>query len=91
MKKAVKLEIFGTVQGIFFRSFVKEKADELGVKGYVRNKTDGSVEAWFEGNNKDVDQMIEICKKGPEHAVIKKVDIIEESFQSLKDFKILRM
>ena len=43
-----------------------------------------------EGNNKEVDKMVEICKKGPEHAVIKKVDIIEESFQSLKDFKILR-
>lgn len=91
MKKAVKVEIFGTVQGIFFRSFVKEKADELGVKGYVRNKTNGSVEAWFEGNNKEVNKIVEICKKGPEHAVIKKMDILEESFQGLKDFKILRM
>ena len=91
MKKAVKVEIFGTVQGIFFRSFVKEKADELGIQGYVRNKVGGNVEAWFEGNGRDVDKMIEICRKGPEHAVIKKMDISEESFQSLKDFKILRM
>jgi len=91
MKKAVRVEIYGTVQGLFFRSFVKERADKLGVKGYVRNRQDGSVEAWFEGNSQDVDKIVEICKEGPEHAVIKKMDIVEENFQDLKDFKILRI
>ena len=91
MKKAVKVAIYGSVQGIFFRSFIKEKADELNIKGYVRNKTDGSVEALFEGNNTEVEKIIEICKQGPEHAIIKNMDIKEEKFQGLKDFKILRM
>ena len=79
------------VQGMFFRSFVKEKADELNVRGHVRNKTDGDVEAWFEGNNTDVDKLVEICKQGPEHSVIKKLEVKEEHFQGLKDFKVLKM
>ncbi|MEM4270696.1 MAG: acylphosphatase [Candidatus Pacearchaeota archaeon] len=91
MKKAVRVEIFGTVQGIFFRNFIKESADKLGIKGYVRNREDGSVEAWFEGNSQDVDKMIEICKDGPEHTIIKKIDIVEENFQDLKEFKILKI
>jgi len=91
MKKAVRVEIFGTVQGIFFRNYIKETADKLGINGYVRNREDGSVEAWFEGNNQNVDKIIEICKEGPEHAVIKKMDITEENFQGLKEFKILKI
>lgn len=91
MKKAVRVEIFGTVQGVFLRSSIKETADKLSIKGYVRNREDGSVEAWFEGNSQDVDKMVEICKEGPEHSVIKKMDITEENFQGLKEFKILKI
>jgi acylphosphatase len=90
MKKAVKVYIFGTVQGVFFRTFIKERADKLGVKGYVRNKEDGTVEAWFEGNAKDVDKMVEECKKGPPHSQIKRLDIVDEHLQEMKDFKIIR-
>lgn len=91
MKKAVRVYIFGTVQEIFFRAFVKENADKIGVKGYVRNKEDGSIEAWFEGNGEQVDEMIELCKKGPEHSIINRLDIIEEKMQDMPDFKILHI
>ena len=89
MKKAVRLYIFGIVQGIFFRAFVKENADKLKLRGYTRNKEDGSVEVWLEGQSEKVDEMIEICKKGPTNSVIKRLDIVEEKVQDLKDFKIL--
>jgi len=89
MKKAARIYVFGTVQGIFFRNFIKENAEKLNIKGYVRNKEDGSVEAWFEGDSEKVDEMIELCKKGPEHSIIKRLDIVEESMQDLKEFKIL--
>lgn len=91
MKKAVKLEIYGTVQGVFFRSFVKENADRLELKGYVRNREDGSVEVRLEGEGEKVKIMVELCKKGPAHSEIKKVNIFEENFQGLEDFKVLRM
>ena len=89
MKKAVRVYIFGIVQGVFFRAFVKENADKLDVKGYIRNKEDGSIEAWFEGDLGKVDEMVELCKKGPEHSIIKRLDIVEESLQDMKEFKIL--
>jgi len=90
MKKAVRVYIFGIVQGVFFRNFIKEQAELLNIKGYVRNKEDGSVEAWIEGNSDDVKKMIEKCKKGPKHAVIKRLDVVDENFHGFKDFKIIR-
>jgi len=89
MKKATRVYIFGIVQGVFFRAFVKEVADKLNVKGYVRNKEDSSVEVWIEGRQEDVEKMIEECKQGPKHAVIKRFDILEEKFQGFDEFKIL--
>jgi len=89
MKKACRVYVFCTVQGVFFRAFIKENAEKLGVKGYVRNKEDGSVEAWVEGNSSEVDKMIEVCKTGPKNAIIKRWDLIEEKLQDMTDFKIL--
>jgi len=89
MKKASRIYVFGTVQGMFFRNFIKEHAQKRKVKGYIRNKEDGSVEAWLEGDSRAVQEMIELCKKGPEHSVINRLDIVEERLQDMKDFKIL--
>lgn len=90
VKKAVRVYIKGIVQGVFFRKFVKENADKLGVNGYVRNLEDGNtVEAWFEGDNSKVDEMVDKCKNGPEHAVVKRLDVVDEKFQDRKGFKII--
>jgi len=91
MKKSVRLYIDGTVQGIFFRTFVKENAERYDVKGFVRNLEDGKVEVFLEGNVDEVDKMIELCKKGPKHSQIKNVDIKPERFQDLKTFKVLHI
>ncbi len=91
MKKSVRLYINGIVQDVFFRTFVKENAERYNVKGFVRNLDDGRVEAFLEGNPEDVEKMIEICKKGPKHSIIKEVEINEEKFQDFKIFKILHI
>ena len=91
MKKSVRLYIEGTVQGIFFRAFVKENAERYNVKGFVRNLDDGRIEVFLEGDTNDVDKMIELCKKGPKHSEIRKVEIKDEKFQGLKTFKILHI
>ncbi len=91
MKKSVRLYIDGTVQGVFFRSFIKENAENLNVKGFCRNLEDGRVEVFLEGNAQDVNEMIKICQKGPKHAQIRKVDIKNERFQDFKTFKILHI
>ena len=91
MKKSVRVYILGTVQGIFFRGFIKENAERYDVKGFTRNLEDGRIEVFLEGNTDNVNKMIEICKKGPRHAQIRKVDLKQESFQDFKTFKILHI
>lgn len=91
MKKSVRLYISGTVQGIFFRQFIKENAERNNIRGFVRNLEDGRVEAFIEGDNESVDKMIELCQKGPKHSKIDKVEIKEEKFQDFKEFKVLHI
>jgi len=89
MKKSIRLYINGTVQGVFFRAFIKENAERYGVKGFVRNLNDGRIEIFLEGKVNEVNKMIEIAKKGPKHSQIRKVETKLEKFQGLKNFKIL--
>jgi len=89
MKKSVRVYIIGTVQGVFFRGFVKENAEKLDVKGFVRNLEDGRIEVFLEGDPNQVDKMIELCKQGPKHSQIKDIEIKEEKFQGFKTFKVL--
>lgn len=91
MKKSVRLYIDGTVQGVFFRRFVKEKAEKRDLRGFARNLEDGKVEVFLEGDNTKVDEMIEVCKKGPKHAQIRNVEIKPEKFQDFRQFKILEI
>ncbi len=90
MKKSLRLYLTGTVQGLFFRQFIKDNADKHNVKGYVRNMEDGRVEVFLEGDKDNVDAMVLICKAGPRHANIRNMQEKEEPFQDFKEFKILR-
>lgn len=91
MKKSVRLYVDGTVQGVFFRVFIKENAERYDVKGFVRNLDDGRIEIFLEGNTDNVNKMIELSKKGPKHSQIRNVEIKPERFQDLKVFKILHI
>jgi len=91
VKKAVRLYVTGTVQGIFFRLFVKDNAERYNLFGFIRNLEDGRVEVFVEGDMENVDKIIELCKKGPKHSQIKKVNVKEEKIQDFKEFKILHI
>ncbi len=91
MKKSVRIYLTGIVQNIFFRAFIKENAERYNVKGFVRNLEDGRIEIFLEGDSENVNKMIELCKKGPKHAQIRKVEIKGEKFQNFKSFKILHI
>ena len=83
--------ISGKVQGVFFRSSTKEKAEELGLTGWVRNLYDGRVEAIFEGEKSSVEKMTEWCGRGPVHARVEEVKVITEPYKGdLKGFEIKR-
>ena len=87
--KRVKLLISGNVQGVFFRVSSKEVADQLGLKGWVRNNPDSTVELFCEGPESDVDQLIAWTQKGPEYARVDNVRVIPtESEETCSDFHI---
>lgn len=89
MKKSVRLFISGTVQGVFFRRFVKDNADKNDVRGFVRNLEDGRLEIFLEGDREKVDNMTSICRRGPAHSNLRKIEEKEEKFQDFKEFKIM--
>ena len=91
MKKSLRLYIQGTVQEIFFKSFIKENAERYNVKGFTRNLEDGRIEVFLEGNTDEVNTMVEVCKKGPKHSQIKNVEINQEKFQDFETFKVLHI
>lgn len=89
--KTLKINISGNVQGISFRHFVKTHADSLGVKGFVRNLENGSVEVVAEGKDEIVNELLELCRKGPAHAQVKETEAREIKHEGFKDFKVLRL
>jgi acylphosphatase len=73
------VRISGRVQGVVFREFTRRRSAELGVKGFVRNLADGSVEAVFEGTARAVDEAVECAKQGPPLASVTDVCVEEEA------------
>lgn len=83
MKESVFLTIHGRVQGVGFRYFVKQQADKYCISGFVRNLPDGSVSVEAEGESEQLNHFIQICKQGPSHAWIEKVEV---QYCPLQDF-----
>lgn len=79
----------GEVQGVFFRSNAKEKADELNIKGFVKNNSDGSVEIVAKGDKDKLDEFFQWCKHGPSTAKVEnfQVDFVGEE-KNFDDFSI---
>ncbi len=66
--KTVLVRVTGRVQGVWFRGWTEDQATARGLKGWVRNRRDGSVEALFSGPDATVNDMIEACRRGPSAA-----------------------
>ena len=70
----VRVVVTGRVQGVWFRDSCQEEARTLGVRGFVRNRADGAVEAEFEGPEAAVERMVVWCGHGPARARVDAVD-----------------
>jgi len=88
MKRA-HVFVSGRVQGVWFRASTRDKAEELSLKGWVRNLPDGRVEAVFEGDDRAVEEMVEWCRHGPPMARVDRVDIEYEKPQGERSFRII--
>ena len=91
-----KLRIHGLVQGVFYRGWSAETARALGVRGWVRNRRDGTVEAVLSGADDVIAAMIDACRRGPPAARVEAVDAKEGDMKLLEQrrpgerFSVLR-
>ena len=86
----VRAHVFvsGRVQGVFYRASTREKAREEGVDGWVKNLSDGRVEAVFEGPAAAVETMVEWCETGSRAASVEAVDRMSEEPTGIEGFEI---
>ena len=91
MKVSAHVFISGMVQGVFFRLETRYRAKSRNIAGWVRNTSDGRVEAIFEGEKEDVEKLIKFCNRGPSGARVTKVDVQWEEYTGeFRDFQIRR-
>jgi acylphosphatase len=82
------LTVHGDVQGVFFRETARRKATEAGVSGWIANRSDGTVEAVFEGPPEAVEELVAFCREGPMAATVERVDASEEEPEGLSGFHV---
>lgn len=88
---AVEARISGLVQGVWFRGWVREEARGLGLTGWVRNCSDGSVAALFVGPEAAVGSMLALCHQGPPAARVVAVETVPlAAIPELDDFRVAR-
>jgi len=88
MVTAVYIKIRGLVHGVSFRSSMAQLASDLGVRGWVRNLPDGSVEAFLEGDEKKVKRVVDWARLGPPRARVDKLEMEPATPRNHRDFRI---
>jgi acylphosphatase len=83
-----RVRAHGRVQGVFFRDSVRRAAQAAGVAGWAANRPDGTVEAVFEGQEATVERLVELCRAGPGHAEVSRLDVADEQPEGLRGFDV---
>jgi len=83
-----RVVVSGRVQGVFFRDSCRAQAQRLGVRGWVRNRPDGSVELVAEGSRDRVDQLLDWCRQGPPRATVTDIAVTDETPRAERPFRI---
>jgi acylphosphatase len=82
------IQIFGRVQGVGFRYSARQAARIYGIKGYVRNMSDGSVYIEAEGPEKNMAEFVRWCREGPDFAYIDHINAIDGSLKNYESFEV---
>jgi acylphosphatase len=83
-----RVTVHGYVQGVGFRYTVEREARSRGVAGWVRNTSEGTVEAVFEGETEDVEALVDFCRRGPRGAEVERAEVASESVEGLAGFRV---
>jgi acylphosphatase len=84
-----RVKAHGRVQGVFFRDSARERAKAHGVAGWIRNRSDGDVEAVLEGPREAVERVIRFFETGPPRASVEHLEVQEEPPEGLSGFEVL--
>jgi acylphosphatase len=90
MTKHIDIIVKGKVQGVFYRASTKAVADQLGVKGFIKNEPNGDVFIEAEADKMSLEMFLEWCKEGPEHAEVTSVESHEGELKNYRNFEIVR-
>jgi acylphosphatase len=85
---ARRVVVRGHVQGVFFRDSTRRRAQAEGVAGWVRNRSDGAVEAWFEGPADAVERLVAFARRGPRGAAVESVEVVDEEPSGVGGFQV---
>jgi acylphosphatase len=88
--KCVQIQVNGKVQGVWFRASTQRKANELNIKGIVKNLPNGDVYIEAEGEEKALEDFVKWCHQGSDHSRVDNVTVSEIKEKSFEDFKIVR-
>lgn len=80
--------VYGKVQGVFYRAYTKLIADQLGIRGKVKNLENGTVYIEAEASADVLNQFLEWCKEGPERASVEKIEQQESELKNYRNFEI---
>lgn len=86
----VHLLIQGKVQGVFYRATAKDKAIQIGVKGWIKNTSQGDVEAMVSGEEAQLESFIAWCRVGPEGSRVTHVTLEPAPEATFEGFRIVR-
>jgi len=86
--KRLDVRVRGLVQGVFFRVATQRKAQELGVRGTVRNEADGTVYIVAEADEAAMSRFVAWCRNGPPSSRVDRVDLVEGEPVGFEDFEI---
>ena len=87
-KIAKRIRVIGRVQGVFFRAWTRDEAQTLGIDGWVRNCSDGSVEAQLEGDQEAIEELVDLMREGPPGARVEGVEVEESDPEGLSGFEV---
>ncbi|RDC57570.1 acylphosphatase [Pedobacter chinensis] len=88
--KHINIKVTGKVQGVFFRASTKAVADQMGIKGFIKNEKDGSVYIEAESELFILDAFIDWCKEGPEKAVVENVEMSDGELKNFRNFEVVK-
>ncbi|MBS7544984.1 acylphosphatase [Ancylobacter oerskovii] len=86
--RSLRIVVHGRVQGVGYRAWLADAAGRLGLRGWVRNRRDGTVEALLHADEATLETLIDACRRGPPAALVRDIERFEAAGTPPEDFEV---